>query len=59
LLAEARGYLVYLGARRGLEGPLLWPAIALHAALTIMLIRSWFVGSQSGSAPAGKRMNKG
>jgi hypothetical protein len=40
-------YLIYLGVHRGLVGPLLWPAVALHAALTIMLIRGWFVGSQS------------
>ena len=34
-------YLVYLGVRSGLVGPLLWPAAATHAALTVMLVRGW------------------
>jgi hypothetical protein len=40
-------YIIYLGVRRGLAGPLLWPAAALHAALSVMLILSWVIGSQS------------
>ena len=35
-------YLVYLGVGGGPAGLLLWPAAALHAALTILLIISWF-----------------
>ena len=40
-------YLVYLGIVRGLAGPLLWPAVALHAAMTIMLVRGWLYSSQN------------
>jgi hypothetical protein len=39
-------YLVCLGVTGGLVGPLLWPAAAMHAALTIILIRDWFKISQ-------------
>lgn len=35
-------YLAYLGFAGGLTGVLLWPAVALHAALTILLGRAWF-----------------
>ncbi len=34
-------YLVYLGVGTGLVGPLLWPAAALHTALTILLVHTW------------------
>ena len=34
-------YLVYVGVGRELVGILLWPAAALHAALTIILARVW------------------
>ena len=34
-------YLVFLGVRSALVGPLLWPAAALHAALAILLARGW------------------
>jgi hypothetical protein len=34
-------YLVYLGVGSGLVGPLLWPAVALHAALAMLLAFSW------------------
>jgi hypothetical protein len=33
-------YLAYLGFAGGSSGVLLWPAVALHAALTIFLARS-------------------
>lgn len=33
-------YLAYLGLVEGLTGPLLWPAVALHATLTVLLIGS-------------------
>ena len=34
-------YLAYLGIAGGFSGILLWPAVALHAALTILLGRAW------------------
>lgn len=34
-------YLAYLGAARHLEGLLLWPAVALHAAVTLWLAWAW------------------
>lgn len=33
-------YLLYLGVRGEPVGPLLWPAVALHAVLTLLLARS-------------------
>ena len=37
-------YLAYLGLVVGLTGILLWPAVALHAILTVLLGRMWQVG---------------
>ena len=34
-------YLFYLGLGGGFIGILLWPAVVLHAALTLLLARSW------------------
>lgn len=34
-------YLAYLGIGGGLVGSLLWPAVVLHAVLTLLLGRSW------------------
>jgi len=34
-------YLLYLGIRGDWVGPLLWPAVALHVVLTLLLARSW------------------
>jgi hypothetical protein len=34
-------YLAYLGVRGGLAGVLLWPAVALHLVLSILLARLW------------------
>ncbi len=34
-------YLLYLGIRGNWVGPLLWPAVVLHAALTLFLARAW------------------
>ena len=34
-------YLAYLGFAGGLAGVLLWPAVALHAGLSILLGRAW------------------
>jgi hypothetical protein len=38
-------YLVYVGAGGALTGILLWPAVVLHGALTIILIRAWLNSS--------------
>ena len=42
--ALATAYLTCLGARGEWVGPLLWPAVVLHAFLTILLTRIWFKG---------------
>jgi hypothetical protein len=34
-------YLTYLGIAGGFSGVLLWPAVALHAVLTMLLGRAW------------------
>jgi hypothetical protein len=34
-------YLAYLGIRGEWVGVLLWPAVAIHAILTILLVRAW------------------
>jgi hypothetical protein len=34
-------YLAYLGLAAGLTGDLLWPAVALHSILSILLGRAW------------------
>ena len=36
-------YLAYLGIADGLNGVLLWPAVALHLVLSILLGRAWLV----------------
>ena len=41
--ALATAYLAYLGIRGHWVGPLLWPAVALHAVLTILLARAWLM----------------
>jgi hypothetical protein len=40
--ALATLYLLYLGMRGEWVGPLLWPAVVLHAILTTLLARAWF-----------------
>ena len=39
--ALATLYLLYLGIRGNWVGPLLWPAVVLHAILTVLLARAW------------------
>ena len=41
--AMTTSYLAYVGFAGGLTGVLLWPAVALHVVLTILLGRAWFV----------------
>ena len=43
-------YLAYLGIRVEWVGPLLWPAVALHAMLTLLLGRVWFKRQKDGPA---------
>ena len=35
-------YLIYLGVGGEWTGKLFWPAVAVHAVLTILLARTWF-----------------
>ena len=39
-------YLAYLGLAGGATGILLWPAVALHAVLSILLARAWLVAEK-------------
>ena len=39
-------FLAYLGIADGLTGILLWPAVALHAILSVFLGRLWLAGDQ-------------
>ena len=41
-------YLLYLAIRGNWVGPLLWPAVALHAVLTILLARAWLMSPKTG-----------
>lgn len=43
----ATGYLAWLGIRGEWVGALLWPAVALHAILTVLLVRAWFQSRRS------------
>jgi hypothetical protein len=45
--ALATGYLAYLGIRGVWVGSLLWPAVVLHAVITILLARAWLVRPNS------------
>jgi hypothetical protein len=40
-------YLSYLGIRGNWVGPLLWPAVVLHAVLTLLLAWVWFTDLHS------------
>jgi hypothetical protein len=39
----ATPYLLYLGIRGEWVGPLLWPAVVLHAVIAILLGRAWLM----------------
>jgi hypothetical protein len=47
--ASATLYLAWLGFAGGFSGPLLWPAVVLHAILTILLARDSFRSQKHGS----------
>jgi hypothetical protein len=40
-------YLAYIGFTSGLTGPLLWPAVVLHAILSLLLIRASASGKET------------
>jgi hypothetical protein len=48
--ALVTAYLLYLAFRGEWVGPLLWPAVVLHAVLTLLLARIWFKPHENGSA---------
>ena len=39
-------YLAYVGLRGGWAGPLLWPAVAVHAVLALLLLRDLLDGKR-------------
>jgi hypothetical protein len=41
-------YLLYLGVRGEWVGPLLWPAVAVHAVLTMLLVVPLFRAAKAG-----------
>jgi hypothetical protein len=43
-------YLIYLGIGGEWSGKLLWPAVAVHAVLTILLVYAWFKERKSPKA---------
>jgi hypothetical protein len=43
-------YLGYVGLAGGFTGILLWPAVVLHAVLTLLLARAWFKPQENGEA---------
>jgi hypothetical protein len=48
--ALVTAYLLYLGVRGEWVGLLLWPAVMLHALLTLLLARACFKPHENGSA---------
>ncbi len=40
-------YLAYMGIRGEWVGVLLWPAVAIHAILTTLLVRAWLKDQQA------------
>lgn len=40
-------YLLLLGIRGEWVGPLLWPAVVLHAVLTVLLARAWLAARKT------------
>jgi hypothetical protein len=44
----ATGYLAWLGIRGEWAGPMLWPAVVVHAVMTILLSRAWLRSQKAG-----------
>jgi hypothetical protein len=49
----ATAFLAYLGIRGHWAGPLLWPAVGLHAVLTVLLARCWLAKRTNGRTEPG------
>jgi Ca2+/Na+ antiporter len=43
-------FLAYLGTVEHLGGPLLWPAVVLHAVVAVLLIWTWHTGGRAKAA---------
>jgi len=43
-------YLCYLRLASGFTGILLWPAVAVHVVLSVLLARAWLKPREKGSA---------
>ena len=54
--ALAALYLAYAGLGGEFAGKLLWPAVVLHAILTVLLARAWFRSRKP--APSNERAKK-
>lgn len=48
--ALATGYLAWLGIRGAWLGPLLWPAVLVHAILTLLLAQAWLSNRNTAKA---------
>jgi hypothetical protein len=48
-IALTTAFLAYLGIRGEWVGPLLWPAVVVHAVLTALLARAWFQSRKLGA----------
>jgi hypothetical protein len=46
--ALATAFLAYVGIRGAWVGPLLWPIVALHAVITLLLGRAWLMRRKAG-----------
>ena len=46
--ALATAFFAYLGIRGHWVGPLLWPAVVLHAVMAILLGRAWLMRRKTG-----------
>ncbi len=46
--ALATAFLAYLGIRGEWVGPLLWPAVVVHAVITVLLGRAWLLRPEAG-----------
>jgi hypothetical protein len=44
----ATGYLAWLGIRGECVGSMLWPAVVLHAVITVLLGRAWIMIPKTG-----------
>ncbi|MCC6136250.1 MAG: hypothetical protein LM550_00075 [Candidatus Contendobacter sp.] len=51
-------YLAYLGIGSEWVGPLLWPAVVLHAVLTLLLARSWLKTQKTPASAAMTRVDE-